>query len=153
MAICINLTCTPVVNKVTECRLAESVVLSLCKTLSESFCHVYFDSFYTSPSLLLQLLDKGIHTIGTVRSNRKNMPKSLPDDKSMQRGDSVGLYANGISAVKWMDTRSVIHLSNMHDPNATGSDIRREKRRSQKIRLLCPTVVTDYNAHMGVATS
>ena len=36
----------------TECGLSESVVLSLCEPLTNSFCHVYFDNFYTSPTLL-----------------------------------------------------------------------------------------------------
>ena len=67
----------------------------------------------------------------------------------MQRGDSAGVCANGLSAVKWMDTRSVILLSNFHCPNAISNVTRREKKSSQKIRLSCPVMVSDYNAHMG----
>ena len=51
----------------TEYGLSENVVLSLCEPLSGSFCHVYFDNFYTSPILLKKLLDKGVYATGTVR--------------------------------------------------------------------------------------
>ena len=112
------------------------------------FFYTFF-TIFTSPTLLKKLLDKGVYATGTVRPNRKNMPQNLPEDKSMQRGDSAGVCANGLSAVKWMDTRSVILLSNFHCPNAISNVTRREKRSSQIIRLSCPVVVSDYNSHMG----
>ena len=58
----------------TEFGLGESVVLSLCQKLKDTHCFVFFDKFFTSPALLVKLLEMGIYATGTVRANRKNMP-------------------------------------------------------------------------------
>ena len=58
----------------TEFGLGESVVLSLCKSLQDTNCYVYFDNFFTSPTLMAKLLENGIYGIGAVRANRKHMP-------------------------------------------------------------------------------
>eukprot|EP00105_Crassostrea_gigas_P035780 XP_019919928.1 PREDICTED: uncharacterized protein LOC105320943 [Crassostrea gigas] len=39
--------------------------------------HVTYDSFFTSPALVYELLDKGTHSIGTVIKTRKGMPSSF----------------------------------------------------------------------------
>ena len=59
----------------TEFNLGEEVVLQFPKDLHGSFCTVYYDIFFSS------LFDKNIHAIGTVRKNRKQMPKMLEDKK------------------------------------------------------------------------
>ena len=64
----------------TEFGLGESVVLSLCKSLENTNCFVYFDNCFTSPTLIAKLLDKGIYAVGTVKANRKHMP-TLKNDK------------------------------------------------------------------------
>ena len=69
----------------TEFGLGELVVLSLSKSLKDTNCYVYFDNFFTSPTLMAKLLQNGIYEIGTVRANRKNMP-TLKQDKQMKRG-------------------------------------------------------------------
>ena len=63
--------------------LGEEVVLQLTKDLEQSFCTVYFDNFFNSPKLIAKLFQKGIYGIGTVRANRKQMPKMI-DDKQMK---------------------------------------------------------------------
>ena len=69
----------------TEFGLGESVVLSLCKSLKDTNCCVYFDNFFTSSMLMAKLLENGIYGIGTVRANRKHMP-TLKQNKQMKRG-------------------------------------------------------------------
>ena len=65
--------------------LGEEVVLQLTKDLERSFCTAYFDNFFNSPKLIEKLFQKDIYGIGTVRANRKQMPKMI-DDKQMKRG-------------------------------------------------------------------
>ena len=65
--------------------LGEEVGLQLTKDLERSVCSAYFDSFFNSPKLMKKLFQKGIYGIGTVRSNRKQMPKMI-DDKQMKKG-------------------------------------------------------------------
>ena len=57
----------------TEFGLGESVILSMCQKLKDTHCFVFFDNFFTSPALLVKLLEMGIYAIGTVRANRKNV--------------------------------------------------------------------------------
>ena len=71
--------------------LGEEVVLQLTKDLERSFCTVYFDNFFNSPKLIEKLFQKGIYGIGTVRANRKQMPKMI-DDKQMKKGDCEFLF-------------------------------------------------------------
>ena len=70
----------------TEFGLGESVVLSLCQRLKDTHCFVFFDNFFTSPALLVKLLEMGIYVTGTVRANRKNMPASK-HDKEMKHSE------------------------------------------------------------------
>ena len=51
----------------TEFGLGESVVLSLCENLKSSYCYVFFDNFFASPNLMLNLFEDGIYATGTVR--------------------------------------------------------------------------------------
>ena len=89
--------------------IGEEVVLQLTKDLERSFCTVYFDNFFNSPKLIEKLFQKDIYGIGTVRANRKQMPKMI-DDKQMKRGDCEFLFSGNTMACKWMDNRSVLLL-------------------------------------------
>ena len=100
----------------TEFGLGESVILSLCQKLKDTHCFVFFDNFFTSPALLVKLLEMGIYATGTVRTNRKNMPV-LKHDKEMKRGEHDWFSANHLSAIKWMDNKPVILLPNHFTPN------------------------------------
>ena len=58
----------------TEFGLGESDVLSLCECLKDTNCYVYFDNFFTSPTLMAKLLEYGIYGIGGVTANCQHMP-------------------------------------------------------------------------------
>ena len=82
-----------------EFGLGESVVLSLCKSLKDTNCYVYFDNFFTSPTLMAKLLENGIYGIGIVRANHKHMP-TLKQDKQMKRGEHDWQASQSLSATK-----------------------------------------------------
>ena len=79
--------------------LAEEVVLQFTKDLQRSFYTFYFDNFFNSPKLIEKLFQKGIYGIGTVRANRKQMPKMI-DDKQIKRGDCEFLFSGHTMACK-----------------------------------------------------
>lgn len=56
--------------------LGYNVVMSLCNDLPESTL-VAFDNFFTSCNLMDTLYEKGIYAVGTVRSDRKDLPSIL----------------------------------------------------------------------------
>ena len=102
----------------TEFGLGESVILPLCQKLKDTYCFVFFDNFFTSPALLVKLLEMGIYATGTVRANRKDMPV-LKHDKEMKRDEHDSFSSNHLPAIKWMDNKSVILLSSYFNPKET----------------------------------
>ena len=127
----------------------EEVVFQLTKDLEQSFCTVYFDNFFNSPKLIEKHFHKGIYDIGTVRANRKQIPKMI-DEKQMERGDSEFLFSGNTMVCKWMDNRSVLLLSSsLEEMNDVLSVQRKEKGSKTKSLVSCPKVVKLYNSGMG----
>ena len=48
-----------------------------------------------------------------------------------------------------MDNKSVILLSDYHDPRVIRDIDRRLKGSKNKVKVLCPTVIYEYNQYMG----
>jgi len=68
--------------------VGEHVVKDMVKEIKFTYRQVYFDNHFTTPSLLAYLSKNGIYAAGTVRINRKNMPKDFcSSTKNMNRGD------------------------------------------------------------------
>lgn len=135
----------------TEVGLSESVVTQLTKSLSNSGCHLFFDNFYTSPALVYRLMrDSKIFSCGTVRQNRKGLPKDLKLDKELKKGEIEARYYNGMSLVKWLDTKVVMMLSTIDSGIETNtvSVKRRQKGKSGKVDIQVPAMVQRYNKFM-----
>ena len=127
----------------------KELVLHLMKDLKQSFCTVYFDNFFNSPKLIEKLFQKSIYGIGTVRTNRNQMPKMI-DDKHMKRGDCEFLFSGNTMVCKWMDVWSVLLLSSALDGmNDILSVQSREKGSKTKSSVPCPKIVKLYNSGMG----
>ena len=94
--------------------LGEGVALSLAEQIKNLQCQVYIDNFFNTAQLQFNLLKDGISSAGTVRLNRKNLPKSeqLPNDKSMNKRDMVSFESNAVYFTKWIDSKSV-HMLHM----------------------------------------
>lgn len=96
----------------------------------------------------MKLKDMNIRGCGTIRNNRKNLPKFVCD-KTMKRGDMQSFFTNGISVVKWMDNRAVFLASNFIDPFQKTVVKRRVQGSAEKISIHCPLMVSRYNKGMG----
>jgi len=107
------------------------------------------DNFYTSVKLAEKLLQQQTHLVGTLRSNRRGLPKSITTAQ-LKKGDVVAVENNaGITVLKWKDKRDVLMLSTMH--NADVTEICR-KRKDQKV--IKPVAVLYYNeAKQGIDVS
>ena len=77
------------------------------------------------------------------------MPKKFKSDKQLQRGESDIRGKNHLYCLKWMDNRSVHMLSNYLSPATNETIKRRTKGSSEKLDITCPTMIKEYNAHMG----
>ena len=131
--------------------LGEGVVLSLTEQIKNLQYHVYIDNFFNTAQLQFNLLNHKIGSAGTVRLNRKNLPKSeqLPNDQSMNKGDMVSFESNAVYFTKWMDNKSVHMLSNILATLPVQDVQRKKKKSSGKDVVKCPFVVQQYNKHMG----
>ena len=89
----------------------------------------------------------GVRACGTIRANRKFVPKNLQRDKAMVRGDYDHRVANGIAYFKWMDSKPVTVVSNFHGTGST--NIMRRLGDSSKKEFKCPLAVKEYNMYMG----
>ena len=74
---------------------------------------------------------------------------TLNADTQMKRGEHDWLACDTISATKWMDNRSVILLSNYHNPSVVQQIYRRVKGSKEKVKVSCPAVIREYNTYMG----
>ena len=104
--------------------LATKVVDLLLQPFKDQGHNVWFDNFYTSPALIVKLLEMGTNACGTCRVNRKLFPAEFKDIKRWERKAARGnmrwcRIEGNILVIQWKDTRAVTCLSNFH--NANGS--------------------------------
>lgn len=127
---------------------SEQIVYDLLKNIDLQDGHyLYADNFYSSLPLAKSLFEKNIIYFGTLRSNRKLVPKNLP--QKMKKGEIYGTQNGCIKIIKWMDKRPVLMLST--DPSHTTDLVPSGKRTRQGDFILKPKVVIDYNkAKKGV---
>ena len=78
----------------------------LTQKLNDTYCTLFFDNFFNSPSPVEKLYQRGIYGIGTIRKDRKHMPSMVPD-KAMK--DHEFQYSDKAISCKWFDNRAV-HL-------------------------------------------
>jgi len=121
-----------------------ATVINLTRRV-EGFGHkLYMDNFFSSPDLFDALAQKKISCCGTVRLNRKGMPKDLePKTLRLKRGDIPARTSGDLMAVVWRDKRDVCLLTNIYDPSTEGNYC---DEHGNAIKL---AVVADYNHHMG----
>lgn len=128
--------------------LGERVVLELTKSVWNQYREIYFDNFFSSTKLLQQLKLQKTLACGTVRINRKGLPKKMMLDKEMKRGMSDSKFlVDGISFFKWMDNKPVHLISNFHGSEITS--VKRKAKDGSAVTVPCPSVVSDYNKYMG----
>ena len=88
----------------TECMLGERVVKDLSRGLIHKHYRLCFDNFFTTVNLMTSLLADGILACGTIRKDRKGLPKTQKPEKNMSPGDSEFRTSyTGLRWLKWID--------------------------------------------------
>lgn len=95
------------------------------------------DNWYTSTTLAQKRLEANTHIVGTLRKNRKNIPKTVVN-KQLKKGEVYGEEKDGMVVINWKDTRNVLMLTTKH-----GSEMVEVTSRNRS--KLKPKVVEDYN--------
>lgn len=112
--------------------------------------HYYFDNFFTSYDIILNLKKKGIRATGTIRQNRmKNCPiLSQNEMKKKARGYYDFRSDGDVEIVTWNDNSVVSFCSNAEGVDPLGNAKRRQKGKGT-INVDQPHIVKEYNAGMG----
>lgn len=122
--------------------LPTSTVIDLCKDFLDEGRIAVNDNFYTSVPLAKQLLSRRTHSVGTLRKNRKDLPKEVVSAK-LKKGEIMGREnEDGIVVSKWKDKRDVLMLSTYHTLDVVNTG--RLNRKREEIQK--PQCILDYNA-------
>ena len=73
-------------NQKRALNLGSSMALDLWQVLKDTYCYVFFDNFFNSPTLIQKLHDNGLYGLGRARSDRINMLQ-VKRDKEVEQGD------------------------------------------------------------------
>ncbi|GFN84337.1 PiggyBac transposable element-derived protein 4-like [Plakobranchus ocellatus] len=130
-----------------ECTITTKIVVGLlafCGLLHKGH-HVYLDNYYNSPELFEELKLLGTGACGTIRTNRKNMPKANAAKIKLDPGESVFRQKDDMLALKFHDKRDVNMLSTIH--SATNVVFRKTDKDGNNIKK--PQAIVDYVKHMN----
>ncbi|XP_059060598.1 piggyBac transposable element-derived protein 4-like [Achroia grisella] len=119
-------------------------VLRLIKGLENEGRIVIADNFYSSIGLAEELLKQKTFYCGTLRSNRRGLPKKVISTK-LKKGHTMGkMNLKGVKIIKWCDKRQVLMITTCKGHNAvlinTG-----KKTRATNEHIKKPSCVLMYN--------
>lgn len=121
--------------------LAERIVLQLAEKYLNKGRVLITDNYYTCVPLALSLLQKNTHLLGTLRKNRKGLPKDVIN-KKIAKGEVIGKQnSKGVVVGKWKDKREVYFLSTKHDLEKVETG--KASRSGERVRK--PAAILEYN--------
>ena len=92
---------------------SDQVVLRLMAPLVNRGHALYTDNYYSSPTLFDKLVNLDTKAVGTVRTNRREMPLDFKTLK-LARGEIAYRRRQNVMAIKWQDKREVNVLTTQH---------------------------------------
>jgi len=135
-----------------ERSLGEHVVLSLVDLIPVKSQHeLYFDNFFSSYSLLLQLRELQMKATGTIREGRYADAKLAHKSKfnKTERGKFEYCSDGKVCVVRWSDNNVVTCGSNFDRVHPVIMVERRVKGANSKVKVPQPRMIGSYTACMG----
>ena len=126
--------------------LGHRVVMELAKPYYGTHMAIFTDNFYTGIELLEDMRRHGLYGCGTVRANRRGLPKEVVKAPLRKHQYAVA-QKEELTFCVWRDTKTVMVLSNYHDPKATGS-VNRRTEGTRQTPVAVPTCLSDYQKYM-----
>ncbi|KAF2885883.1 hypothetical protein ILUMI_20291 [Ignelater luminosus] len=121
--------------------VSSQVVMTLVKPLlNKGYC-LTMDNFYNSPQPADLLVSKKTDVYGTLRANRKEVPKELSTTKIL-KGEVIGFQRGKVAVMKWKDKKEICLLSSIHSVETVNLQKRGET-------ISKPKLVHEYNDTMG----
>jgi len=124
-----------------EHNTAFSVVDRLCDKIKGKGHCVYMDRWFSSPKIFDHLWGCKTKAVGTVMSNRKEMPKQAFSEK-LKKGEIISRQWDHLLAIKWKDIRDVFFLTTAHEDVLAAAPSSRGAHQKMK-----PSAVLDYNKY------
>ncbi|KAK7089368.1 hypothetical protein V1264_025076 [Littorina saxatilis] len=132
----------------TQHGLGHDVVMRLSSPFFGLHHHLYFDNFFSSVTLMTDLLAEGTYACATVRSNRVGLPVGMKQHRKLTKGQSLVFQKDNTLASVWHDKRDVNFLST-NCSNEDNSVLRWDRTQQARVAVPCPSVVKLYDQHMG----
>ena len=126
--------------------LSTHVVMELTQELQGKGYHVYMDNFYASPGLCKYFYAKGFGSCGTLRLDRKGVPKWFRT-ATVIKGEVLTYNDAPVMGLKWHDKCVVSLLTTIHDDSMI-SKSRWKKGGDQQV-VQKPSCIDEYNSYMG----
>ena len=123
-----------------------AVVTRLISTISKSARNVTFDNWYTSYSLVESLLhDHNLTAVGTLRKNKREIPKEFLDIKKRPICDSMFGFRDELTLVSYTPKsknkkKNVVLFSSMHHDKKIDETTGEERK---------PDIITFHNSTKG----
>ena len=124
----------------------QQVVIDLVQPWGGVNRTLYLDNLYTSPALCDELLQMGIRSCGTCRSNRRKMPPNSSAVKdTLAKGEMRAWQRGQLGCLVWHDSKPVTFLSThlRVDRTTTIPSV------NDRLAITRPTVAVDYNFNKG----
>ena len=87
--------------------------------------------------LMEYLLHRQVYWCGTIRSDRKYLPKNLKTEKTLQRGEfDYRVSDRGLVIYKWKENKVVTLLSNFHGTES--ARVLRTQKHGRRINFIAP---------------
>ncbi|XP_061706678.1 piggyBac transposable element-derived protein 4-like [Cydia pomonella] len=127
-----------------ELNHGKETVLRLIRGLENEGRTVVTDNFYNSIDLAEELIRKKTFLCGTLRPNRKGLPKRIVASK-LKKGQITGaMNENGVRIIKWVDKRPVNMISTCRDHDLMIKDTGKIRRTTGEA-IKKPQCIMTYN--------
>lgn len=139
-----------------ELGFCTNIILKLCETVPRSINHkLYFDNYYTTVQLQVELYKLGILSVGTIRSNR--VPDVLMKNEKELSHEGRGAMDNRVGELdgvelcitRWFDNGVVNCLSTLYGCEPISLVERWSSKEKKHVQITQPNVVKFYNQYMG----
>ena len=135
---------------------SSNIVIQLAQVIQkqQNFL-LYFDNWFSSLKLLIQLAKDGIFVLGTVRQNRLPSCQFSSDIELKKKGrgtfeeKETTIDGTTVRAVKWYDNRGVILASTFAKSHPVGTVQSWDRTKTQKVEIDYPFILQKYNTFMG----
>lgn len=133
------------------------ILLKLCETVPRMMNHKhYFDNYFTTIRLQVELNKLGIFATGTVRANL--LPDMVMKDAKILQKEERGsmdyriAQVGGVElcATRWYDNNTVNCLSTLHGCESTDLVKRWSSSQKKYIQVIRPTVIKAYTTSTWV---